>query len=448
VAGVALTVAVALAGTGPAGAARAAGGGGSAPTTGTTTPIKHFVTLMQENHTFDNYFGGYPGADGTPADVCMPRGGSGRCVRPWHIGNSTVEDLDHRPETVERQLDGGRMDGFVTAEAAALMDDPALTMGYYDRRDIPYYWNVADQYVLFDKNFTSARAGTLSNHLYWISGRPGPADERIPGKGFTAPTIFDRLQQAGVSWKFYVEGYDRSLTFRSRGLDDTGSQLIRCPLLDYARFVDDPALNRHIVPLEDYYRDLEAGTLPAVSYLVPSGSSEHPPGSPAAGQALVSNLVSGLMRSSSWSSSAFMWTYDESGGWYDHVRPPAVDRYGYGLRAPALLVSPYAKRGVVDHTQIDFTSQLKFIQRNWGLRPLAARDRAATGLDSAFDFHRSPRAPQFVSPDVSPPAVAVGGQGVVYLSYGIGALLAAAFGIGAAGRFRWPRPTRSTGGNR
>jgi len=440
----AVTAALAL--VGPAATASAAASGATTPSTATTTPIKHFVTLMQENHTFDNYFGSYPGADGTPAGVCMPRGGSGGCVQPWHIGTTTVEDLDHRPETLERQLDGGRMDGFVTAEAAALIDEPTLPMGYYDRRDIPYYWNVASQYVLFDRNFTSAHAGSLSNHLYWISGRPGPADERIPVNGFTAPTIFDRLQRAGISWKFYVESYDRSLTFRSRGLDDTGSQLVRCPLLDYARFVDDPALNRHIVPLEDYYRDLEADTLPAVSFIVPSGSSEHPPGSPAAGQALVSNLVSGLMRSSSWSSSAFMWSYDESGGWYDHVRPPAVDRHGYGFRAPALLISPYARRGVVDHTQIDFTSQLKFIQRNWGLRPLAARDAAATGLDSAFDFDRGPRPPQFVSPDVSTPVVDVGGQGVVYLSYGIGALLAAGIGIGAAGGIRWRRPTRSAGG--
>src|SRR3954464_4103062 len=125
-------------------AAQADSGDGSpASKTATATPIKHFVTLMQENHTFDNYFGSYPGADGTPAGVCMPRGGSGGCVRPWHIGTTTVEDLDHRPETLERQLDGGRMDGFVTAEAAALIDEPTLPMGYYDRRDIPYYWNVA-----------------------------------------------------------------------------------------------------------------------------------------------------------------------------------------------------------------------------------------------------------------------------------------------------------------
>lgn len=439
----ALLAAFALAPAAPAAADTEAQGAEATRSLQTTTPIKHFVTLMQENHSFDNYFGTYPGADGTPADTCMPSGKPGKCVKPWHIGHSPIEDLGHNLETYLREYDGGRMDGFITSFAKARMSNPTLPMGYYDRTDLPYYWNVADQFVLFDRNFTSAHAGSVANHMYWVSGQPGGQNETIPTDGFTAPTIFDRLEAAGISWKFYIQNYDPSITFRSRGHSDRGSQVIWCPLLAYARFVDDPKLNRHIVPMDQYYKDLESNNLPAVSYIVPSGSSEHPPGSIAAGEAFVSNLISGLMRSSSWSSSAFMWSYDDWGGWYDHVKPPVVDSFGYGFRAPALLVSAYARQGVVDHTQIDFTSQLKFIEQNWRLPSMAARDKAATGLDSAFDFTKGPRPPKFVSPDVSPTVVKVQGQGVVYASYGAGLLLAIGFSLGAVRHTRRRVPTRT-----
>lgn len=389
----------------------------------TATPIKHFISLMQENHTFDNYFGTYPGADGLPPGTCMPTGTAGQCVEPWHLTGTATEDLGHNFETFQNQYNGGKMDGFITTFSDARMENLDLPMGYYDRTDLPFYWNVADEFVLFDRNFTSANAGSVANHMYWVTGTPGGETETIPDEGFTVPTIFDRLQEAGISWKFYVENYDPRITFRSRGASDRGSQVIWCPLLSYARFVDDPELNSRIVSMDEYYEDLEAGTLPAVSYLVPSGSSEHPPGSIAAGQAFVSNLISALMRSSSWSSSAFMWTYDDWGGFYDHVAPPQVDEHGYGFRAPALLVSAYARQGHIDHTQIDFTSQLKFIQDNWGLPALASRDAAANGLSSAFDFGAPPRDPKFVSPEVRPEVVRVDGQGVVYTSYGIGLLL-------------------------
>jgi phospholipase C len=406
----------------------------------TTTPIKHFISLMQENHTFDNYFGTYPGADGIPAGTCMPTDEPGQCVEPWHIGGSAIEDLGHNVETFEQQYNGGRMDGFIRAFSKSRMDNSELSMGYYDRRDLPFYWNVADEFVLFDRNFTSAHAGSVANHMYWVSGTPGGSTESIPPEGFTTPTIFDRLEEADISWKFYIQNYDPSITFRSRGVSDRGSQVIWCPLLAYARFVDDPELNKHIVPLEEYYADLNAGTLPAVSYIVPSGSSEHPPGSIQAGEAFVSNLISGLMRSDAWSSSALMWTYDDWGGFYDHVKPPSVDAYGYGFRAPALLVSAYARQGHVDHTEIDFTSQLKFIEENWGLRPLAERDAAANGLDSAFDFTKGPRVPKFVSPDVAPAEVKIQGQAVVYISYSAGVLLAVGTSLVALRRVRRQAP--------
>ncbi len=151
--------------------------------------------------------------------------------------------------------------------------------------------------------------------------------------------------------------------------------------------------------MQEFYRDAQTGQLPAVSYIAPGGLSEHPPGKLAAGQTFVRSIVNELMRSPEWSSTAFVLTYDSWGGWYDHVAPPAVDRYGYGFRVPALLVSPYAKRGSIDHATLDFTSILRFIEDNWSLAPLARRDADASSIASAFDFAAAPRGAAFVSAD-------------------------------------------------
>jgi phospholipase C len=399
------------------------------------TPIRHVITVMQENHSFDNYFGTYPGADGVPRDACMPRDPADPargCVTPFHIGNRPVEDLSDTPQVAAAQLHGGAMNGFLSAIAQQRGRQQPLVMGHYDERDLPFYWSLADKYVLFDRFFGSAAGGTLTNHMFWATGGPGDqaVRESVPVAGFTTPTIFDRLDAKGISWKFYVQDYDPAITFRSRQ-GDRGGQVLSVPLLNYARFVDDPELFSHIVPMEQFQQDLERGTLPAVSYVVPLGAREHPPGSLKVGQAAVGALVNGLVRSRYWTSSAFLLTYDSSGGWYDHVRPPQVDRWGYGFRVPALLVSAYAKRGLVDHTTLDFTSILEFIERNWGLSPLTGRDRRANSLMGAFAFDRGPRAAEFVTGrrDAGPPADPA--TAPVYVSYGA-ALLAALLMIGRA----------------
>jgi phospholipase C len=401
----------------------------------TTTPIKHFLVLMQENHSFDNYFGTYPGADGIPEGTCMPIDNSrapnrgptttAECVEPFHLGGKGIVDMGHRPEDHQVQYNNGRMDGFIKSSAQR-RGIGSQAMGYYDDRDIPFYWNVADDYVLFDRMFTSAAGGSVWNHFFWVTATPGNPDDDLllPGGFDHVPTIFDRLQEAGISWKFYVQNYRPEITLRSPGTGDEASQLIWVPPLNYNRFLDDPALNSRIVGMDEYFEDLAAGTLPAVSFMVPSGASEHPPGSIQAGERFVRSLVNALMTSSSWSTSAFMWTYDDWGGWYDHVPPPVVDRYGYGFRAPALLVSPYARRGHVDSTTLDFTSQLKFIENNWGVPPLAARDAAANDIVSAFDFDAGPREPVLLDRSREPEEVPITNTGAVYLCYGA-ALVAA-----------------------
>ena len=411
----------------------------------TRTPIKHFVMLMQENHSFDNYFGTYPGANGPPAKTCIPinplRPGS-KCVKPFHVGGQAITDLDHSKLTHQEQFRGGHMDGFILASALAGGDDGRLSMGYYDQRDIPYYWNIADNYVLFDRFFTSAAGGSSANHLYWVTASDGNiTGESAPAGGFKGiPTIFDRLDERGISWKFYVQNYDPRITFRHPGTGDRSSQIVWVPLLAFPRYLDTPRLRRHIVDLNQYHKDLAEGTLPSVAFIAPAGSSEHPPGSPKEGQRFIRSLVNGLMRSDYWTNSAFMWTYDDWGGWYDHVPPPAVDQSGYGFRAPALLVSAYAKKGYIDSTTLDFTSALKFIEKNWGVRPLTARDRNAKNFLTAFDFTSPPRPAVILpGPRIAAAVPLARRPGVVYPFYFAGFLLAMALIARAAWGSWWPR---------
>ena len=375
-----------------------------------------------------------------PIDPARP---GARCIEPFHIGDNGIvpRDLDHSELTARRQLNGGRMNGFVRA-LNLRNQDGRLAMGYYDERDLPFYWNLAREYVLFDRFFSSALGGSFVNHIYWVTASPEAAGEGIPDEGIRGvPTIFDRLEEKGVSWKFYIQNFDPRITYRThfRFPGNRASQVIWAPLLNYPRFLDEPRLRRHIVDLAEYFDDLEQGTLPAVSYIVPSGPSEHPPSSLASGQAFTRSLVNALIQSSAWKRSAFLLAYDDYGGWYDHVKPPQIDRHGYGFRVPALLVSPYARRGVVDSTELDFSSILKFIESNWGVRPLAERDRRAKSIVSGFDFSAPPREPRFVH--ATPPTLDNAGarRPLIYLFY-FGAVAAA---LGAVG---WAVARRLRGG--
>ena len=409
----------------------------------TTTPIKHVVWMMQDNHSFDNYFGTYPGADGIPRGVCqrvsLNRPSTKGCVQPFHIGDTPVEDLGQGPGVQRRQYNGGRMDGFVAAYRR-LGQDGTSAMGYYDGSDIPFHWNVANQYVLFDRFFASTKVGRREPYLYWVAGN-APVGQTPLRDGATydaVPTIFDRLAEHDISARFYVENLDKQATGGGAGASRK-SESIKVPLLNMKRFQDGGRLAGRVADLSQYYIDLRNGTLPAVSYIVTTSSSENPPASPDAGSRTLRKVTSELMRSSAWPTSALMWTYDGWGGWYDHVPPPKVDGRGYGFRVPALLVSPYAKRGAVDHTLLDYTAMLHFIESNWKLAPLSTRDKRSAGLASAFDFSAVPRtaallpwawpAPQ-AAPSTSNPAP------VIYSVYGVAAALAIAMVSLAAFRRR------------
>jgi len=394
-----------------------------------STPIQHLVVLMQENHTFDNYFGTYPGADGLPAGTKMPvdptNPGAGSIV-PWHIGTTTITDLSHTAATFQAEYDNGKWDGFVSA-INSYNQNGTITMGYYDSSDIPYYWNLAGNYVLFDHFFSSAKDGSFANHMYWVAATNPEVKkgQQLSSLLENVPTIFDRLQAAGVSWKFYVENYNPGINYRNPSTQNNReSQVVWVPLLNFARFIDDKNLSSHIVDLSQYYVDLQQGTLPAVSYIVPSGASEHPPEYPASGEREVKSLLQELMRSSAWNSSAFMLLYDDWGGWYDHVVPPQVDQAGYGARVPGLLVSPYARKGYIDSTQLDFTSVLKFIETNWNVASLETRDANANNFLSAFDFSKAPRQAALLTMSYGFPATPNKAPSIlIFSSYGLALLL-------------------------
>ena len=387
--------------------------------------IKHVFVIMQENHTFDNYFGTYPGADGLTAGLSIPVDPSvkaGKTAEPYHLPALRTQDLDHGEVTALAAYNKGSMDGFVAAQEDRNLPG-SLALGYYDRTDLPLYWELADNYVLADRFFSSAMGGSLANHQFWVSGMDSGKGESIPAGGVQMTTIFDRLEAAGFSWKFYVKNYDPTLDFRH--IDPTNpkdSQVAWVPLLTIPSVVDDPSQRARIQDLGNLYHDLADGTAPSVSYIIQGGTSEHPPGQVGNGQNATVGIITAIMRSSAWKDSAILLTWDDWGGWYDHVVPPQVDGDGYGFRVPALIISPYAKKGFILHETADFTSILKFIERLHGLAPLTTRDEAATDLMAAFDFSQPPRAASQPTVGTTFPPLATRGPSVVTLIEMYGAI--------------------------
>ena len=408
--------------------------------------IEHLMVIMQENHTFDNYFGTFPGANGPPAGTCVPKDPAvpnGPCVPPTHLASHRTEDLHHGRRVAARAFNDGKMDGFVMAQDERNLPGE-VAMGYYDGSDLPFYWNLATDYVLADRFFSSEWGGSLANHMYWVAGRGANG---VPPNGFSSPTIFDRLEEAGVSWKFYVQNYDPRINFRDVDPENPkASQTVWVPLLNFPRFLDDPVRNSKIVDISEYYEDLANGTLPAVAFMAPSGASEHPPGDVTNGQVYATSLITALMRSPSWWNSLFIVTWDDWGGWYDHVAPPAVDSDGYGFRVPALFVSPYARPALIDSTVYDYTSILRFIEENWGVEPLTARDASANSIAGALDLTAEPRPARFPAP-VYPRTVREDPRNrltlmAVYAGV-IVAFVVLLVAIGTSGqRFRWRRALR------
>jgi phospholipase C len=393
--------------------------------------VKHLFVIVQEGHTFDSYFATFPGADGAhPNAVRVPAapGQPGAMVALRHAAGRP-EALSADLNSARVALDGGRMDGFALAQSRT-GKDPAAGITFYDGSDLAFYWDLARRYVLMDRFFSAALGGSLANHLYLFSGHSVPGAEP-PSGGYQLPTIFDRLDGAGVSWKVYTQNYDPRLTYHLAGAESTAED-VRLPLLDMPAIVDQPQRFARLVDRRDLFQDLlSERTTPAVSYVLPGGDSERAPSSVSMGQGRVQDIVQAIMRSPAWASSAVILTWSDWGGYYDHVAPPTVDPHGYGFRVPALIVSPFARTGVVDHAVADSTSILRLIEELHRVGPLTGRDASAGELLSAFD----PAGPVPGSSDAGAQPAARAANARVLALY----LLALCLAAGLIGAAVWPR---------
>jgi phospholipase C len=419
--------------------------------------IRHIVVIMQENRSFDSYFGTYPGADGLPRKngkftVCVPDPLSGGCQRPFHDSTNRNAGGPHDHIDAIRDISGGRMSGFIgRAESGRTMfcnrhiNSPKCSlaprnpdvMGYHDAREIPNYWSYAHHFVLQDHLFQPDTSWSLPSHLFMVSGwsakcsqrgnpkscvnaeqAPGspPGDPEnltgaVPDYAWTDLTYL--LHKQHVSWRYYV--------FKGSQPDCADNQMLCKAIpqnastpgiwnpLPWFDTVQQDGQAQNVAPFGDFLTAARTGTLPAVSWLAPAQAvSDHPPALISRGQAYVTGVVNAVMRSPDWSSTAIFLAWDDWGGFYDHVRPPKVDADGYGLRVPGLVISPYAKRGYIDHQVLSFDAYLKFIEDDFlhgqRLDPKTdgrpdprpdVRERAKIlgDLRKDFDFTQAPRRP-------------------------------------------------------
>jgi phospholipase C len=447
--------------------------------------IQHVVIVMQENRSFDEYFGTFPGVDGLRMQngqftTCVPdpRGG---CQKPFHDPNPVNAGGPHGQANATADIDGGKMDGFVAQAAAgrrgcADPNDPACTnggvdvMGWKDARDIPNYWTYAREFTLQDHLFEPNASWSLPEHLFLVSewsarcadaGDPkscvnalqNPNNPQPPASTGGNGTRTRRTANASpsprpvaslyawtdltwlmgrdhVSWKYYVapgtepDCEDAGQQTCVQRKQSAGTPGIWNPLPFFTDVKQDHQLG-NIQDLGHFTADAESGHLPAVSWIVPNGKdSEHPPASTSTGQSYVTGLVNSVMRSPAWGSTAIFLTWDDWGGFYDHVQPPPVDENGYGLRVPGILISPYAKRGHVDHQTLSHDAYARFIEDDFlagqrldpktdgraDPRPDVRENAAILGdLRAEFDFTQKPLPPVVLGTSPSPGPASIPG---------------------------------------
>ena len=450
----------------------------AAPKAGAVTPalagihkLKHIVVIDQENRSFDNYFGTYPGVDGLPTDgnghftSCLPDQLTGVCQRPYHESADHDAIAPHDFDASVADVNGGAMDGFVmvsrnqnggcTHANPATCVDPVTVMGYHDARDIPNYWQYASHYTLADHVFESTPSYSLPSHQYLTSEWAGVCTSTdpfsctfnlehndsltnkctgsTPTPGCPTPPIFawtslpHLLNNAGV-WGYYVEPGDQPDCDSDSGACPSEPQDYRTPTLfnPLPYFVDvaeDDSLD-NIQDSANFFTQAAAGTLPAVSWIVPNAvTSEHSPAGVHSGQKWVTQLVNAVMQGPNWSSTAIILTWDDWGGYYDHVVPPGqgrpLDRQA-GIRVPLIVISPWAKPGAIESSTLSLDAINRLIEDAFlsRQRPNPATDgrpdpRAVVGenrtfvgdLIKTFDFTQTPL-PRLILPTDPPPGPA------------------------------------------
>lgn len=348
----------------------------------TTDPIQHVVVIMEENHTFDNYFGDFPGV------------GSQYALTEPAASNPAPHDIDHSGPRALYAIDGGAMDGF----------DP-LGQVQYQQSDIPVYWAYAQHYGLGENFFTDAASSSTPNHIAMIAAQTGGEDQTIHVHGCLSPAndvVLDRdaggdesfgqpcydipsvpaeLTSAGLSWKYYGTA----------------------PVWDAPQYING-LKNTPGVSSTQIITDAKANNLPNVSFVTPGedSQSDHPPQPTQPAQNFVSSIVNAIMHSSEWNSTAIFVTWDDFGGWYDHVPPPQVDGIGLGPRVPLLVISPWARPGYISSQQGEFASFDKFIEEVFNLPSLGERDSLTSTSDlmDYFNFSQKPDA-KLIEPKLS-----------------------------------------------
>jgi phospholipase C len=406
----------------PGGGAAAA----AAQLAGARRKIRHVVFIIKENRTFDTLFGAFPGADGTTTG----RTCDGRTV-PLRRGPDHAVPIDHSFAAALIAVDGGRMDCFDRLEGG----EDLGSYVQYGKDQIPAYWALARHFVLADRFFSSDYGPTGIEHLWsvaaqsdrfvdhvrrrqvgvngtrdycddpteraWSFVRLSPEErreayaleeaadpvtlssrfwmERWPC--IDIPVLPDLLERAGISWRYY------------RG-HNPWVQPLRW--IHHVRFGSEW---QGVVPESRFLEDVGAGRLPSVSWLIPSwGKSDHPPTSLCVGEQWTVRMLNALQRSPTWPSTLVVLTWDDFGGFYDHVAPPHLDLDGLGPRVPALIISPWARSGHIEHRTLEFSSVLKTIERIFGLPALTRRDAQAGDLLSALDLSHSPTPPLILPP--------------------------------------------------
>jgi phospholipase C len=338
------------------------------------SPIEHLVVSCQENRSFDHYYGYAPQVQarrfGPPRHYTQPDD-AGVGHAPFELTALRSVDPPHGWDDVHAQYNGGKMDGFYR-NAALRTGDGNNAIPFYTANELPYYYSLfhhSSDAALCANYFCSLLGPTWPNRFYLMSGTSGGITTNgLWGYGIfdspTWPIILDLLDDADVSWKIYYIGFD------GVEVGDTDNVAVF-----WSRWAHDP---RTTASLDDYLEDCRRGTLPNVSWIIPSFSmqfDEHPDADVSVGMGFQEQIITALRQSRLWRKSAFFLTYDEHGGFFDHVPPPQVDAYGLGIRVPLWVISPWARRGpILSRKPADHVSTLKFIERVWGLPTLASRN--------------------------------------------------------------------------
>jgi phospholipase C/archaellum component FlaF (FlaF/FlaG flagellin family) len=382
--------------------------------------IQHFVFIVKENRTFDSYFGTFPGADGATTATLS----TGQVIPLGHAPDVLPRDFGHNGSGVFTAMDWGRMDEFDISLGCSVYGDN-LCLTQLQQEDIPNYFSYAGNFVLADHMFSSWAGASFPNHLYTVGAQSGgatgnPKNSRydwgcdsfaganvqvMDSNGdlsnqfpcFDFQTLGDTLAAAGISWTYYAPSQGQS-----------GYEWSSFDAINHIRY---GPLWTNVVPDTQFVTDAEAGSLPAVSWLVTGDSnSEHPPHSSCAGENWTVTQLNALMSGPDWNSTAVFVTWDDFGGLYDHLAPPSSpDEFNLGPRVPLLIISPFAIAGYISHTKYELSSFLRIVEERFGLPALTGRDSSASDMLDSFNFNQSPLPPLTLQtrscPVASPPSL-------------------------------------------